>query len=83
MGGEAMMRLRSEAVIALTNHRGWSQNELARQMGISKSALSRALSGKSGAGRKIIGGLLRIFPGDPLESLVAKEKAGDKCASSY
>jgi transcriptional regulator with XRE-family HTH domain len=83
MGGEAMMRLRSEAVIALTNHRGWSQNELARQMGISKSALSRALSGKSGAGRKIIGGLLRIFPGDPLESLVAKEKAGDKYASSY
>jgi transcriptional regulator with XRE-family HTH domain len=83
MGGEVMLRLRSEAVIALTNHRGWSQNELARRMGVSKSALSRALSGKSGAGRKIIGGLLRIFPGEPLESLVAKEKVEDKYAGSY
>ncbi len=77
------MRLKPETVIALTNHRGWSQNELARRMGVSKSALSRVLSGKSGAGRKMISGLLRIFPGESLESFVAKEKPGDKYASSY
>jgi len=66
------MQLKAETVLSLSSHYGWSQNELARRVGVSKGSLSRALSGKCGVGRKTISGLMRLFPCEPLESLVTK-----------
>jgi transcriptional regulator with XRE-family HTH domain len=68
------MRLNAETITNLFNHCGWSQNELARRMGVSKGALSRALRGKCGAGRKMIVGLLRVFPGEVLTNIVISER---------
>lgn len=53
---------------------GWSQNELARQMQISRGALSNVLSGRRGAGRKVIAGLLRAFPEEKLENFILIKK---------
>ncbi|WP_227764997.1 helix-turn-helix domain-containing protein [Zhaonella formicivorans] len=52
---------------------GWSQNELARRMQLPKGTLSNVLLGRRGAGRKVISGLLRVFPEERLEDLVYME----------
>ena len=54
--------------------RGWSQNELARNIGVSPGQLSNALNGHKGAGRKLLGGLLRVFPQETVVSLTVSER---------
>ena len=47
-------RLNRGYIIELAVNSGWSQNELARRMKLPKGTLSNALSGRRGAGRKVI-----------------------------
>ena len=63
------MELRIDRIKALMQERGWNASELARQMGISKSEVSRMLQGKHNGGNKTIEGLYRAFPGETKESL--------------
>lgn len=49
--------------------RRWSASELARQMGVSRSETTRLLNGKRNGGNKVISGLIKAFPDEPLESL--------------
>lgn len=49
--------------------RRWSASELARQMGVSRSEITRLLNGKRNGGNKLISGLIKAFPDEPLESL--------------
>lgn len=63
------MRLNQTNIIELSKRNGWSQNELARQIGISRGSLSNALIGRRGAGRKLLAGLLRQFPNESVTSL--------------
>jgi transcriptional regulator with XRE-family HTH domain len=49
--------------------RRWSASELARQMGVSRSETTRLLNGKRNGGNKVISGLIKAFPEEPLETL--------------
>lgn len=53
----------------ICNRNGLSQNQLADQIGITKGALSNALSGKRGVGRKTLVGLLKMLPEETVSSL--------------
>jgi lambda repressor-like predicted transcriptional regulator len=63
-------RLNRGYIIELAANSGWSQNELARRMKLPKGTLSNALSGRRGAGRKVIAGLLRVFPQESFTDMV-------------
>lgn len=56
------MKLKRDLILALSQSKGMTQNELARCMDINRGSLSNALSGRRGAGRKLLSGLLKIFP---------------------
>lgn len=68
------MRLNAQTVRNLCRRCGWSQNELAKRMGVSKGALSRVLNGKCGAGRKMLSRLLHVFPDETVASIVVLER---------
>lgn len=68
------MVLNKDYVVEKCTAIGLSQNELASRAGVSKGTLSRALNGKRGAGRKLLGGLLRVLPQATYELLIIKHK---------
>ena len=68
------MRLNSVVVKELLNEHNLSQNQLAAQIGISKGYLSNSLNGRRGAGRKLLSGLLRLFPEESVASLTIERK---------
>ncbi len=68
------MRLNALAVKDLMRVHNISQNQLARQIGVSKGFLSNACAGKRGVGRKILAGLLRAFPQQSIEDLILSER---------
>jgi len=68
------MRLNQVSIIELSKRYGWSQNELARQIGLSRGSLSNALSGRCGAGRKLLAAVLRLFPDESVTSLTVIQK---------
>ena len=63
------MRINTVFIKEICNRNGLSQNQLADQIGITKGALSNALSGKRGVGRKTLVGLLKMFPEETVSSL--------------
>lgn len=68
------MEINSLKIKELMKEKNLSQNKLAIKANVSKGTISRVLSGKRGAGRKVIAGFLRTFPDETLESLF-KEKS--------
>ncbi|MDD4592334.1 MAG: hypothetical protein PHG06_18185 [Parabacteroides sp.] len=56
-------------ITKLVNERGWSDSELARQMGISRAEANRFMKGQRSGGKKLMGGLLRAFPNESIETL--------------
>ncbi|MBP7899128.1 MAG: helix-turn-helix transcriptional regulator [Candidatus Syntrophosphaera sp.] len=63
------MRINTVFIKEICNRNGLSQNQLADQIGITKGALSNALSGKRGVGRKTLVGLLKMLPEETVSSL--------------
>lgn len=63
------MKPNVDRIKALMAVRRWSASELARQMGVSRSETTRLLNGKRNGGNKVISGLIKAFPDEPLESL--------------
>lgn len=63
------MKIKTAKIKKLQSVNGLSQNEMAHQIGVSKGALSNALAGKRGVGRKTLVGLLRLFPDESVASL--------------
>ncbi|WP_243109704.1 helix-turn-helix domain-containing protein [Caminicella sporogenes] len=78
MDGGKVMQINQEIIQKKLQANGWTQNELARRMNISKGTLSNVLSGRRGAGRKVISGLLRVFPEERLENLILNENIKTK-----
>lgn len=73
------MQINQEMIQKKLQVNGWTQNELARRMNIPKGTLSNVLSGRRGAGRKVMSSLLRVFPEEKLENLILrKSKQTDK-----
>lgn len=58
-----------EYIIILMQQNKWTISELARQTGTSKATISRWLSGKRNSGTKLIAGIIKAFPGEPLNKL--------------
>ena len=56
-------------ITKLVNERGWSDSELARQMGISRAEANRFMKGQRSGGKKLMSGLLRAFPNESIETL--------------
>ena len=56
-------------IVKLVNERGWSDSELARQMGISRAEANRFMKGQRCGGKKLMSGLLRAFPNETIETL--------------
>jgi transcriptional regulator with XRE-family HTH domain len=63
------MRLDDAKIRQLLSDHNMNQIQLALRIGITRGALSNVLSGRRTAGRKILAGLLRAFPGETLEDL--------------
>ena len=63
------MKPKVDKIKELMAIRSWSASELARQMGVSRSEITRLLNGKRNGGNKIISGLIKAFPDEPLKSL--------------
>lgn len=63
------MKPNVERIKALMAVRRWTASELARQMGVSRSETTRLLNSKRNGGNKVISGLIKAFPDEPLESL--------------
>lgn len=63
------MKPNVDRIKELMSARQWSASELARQMGVSRSETTRLLNGKRMGGNKVISGLIKAFPEEPLESL--------------
>lgn len=68
------MRLDDTKIRQLLVNHNLTQNQLAQKIGITPGALSNVLSGRRTAGRKILAGLLRAFPGELLEALTLPKK---------
>lgn len=56
-------------ITKMVNERGWSDSELARQMGISRAEANRFMKGQRSGGKKLMSGLLRAFPNETIETL--------------
>jgi transcriptional regulator with XRE-family HTH domain len=56
-------------ITKLVNECGWSDSELARQMGISRAEANRFMKGQRSGGKKLMSGLLRAFPNETVETL--------------
>ena len=63
------MKPKIDRIKELMSARQWSASELARQMGVSRSESTRFLNGNRNGGNKVISGLIKAFPDEPLESL--------------
>jgi len=61
--------LNNARIQELLGEHDMSQIQLAQKIGITPGALSNALAGRRGAGRKLLAGLLRAFPDQTLASL--------------
>jgi transcriptional regulator with XRE-family HTH domain len=66
------MQLHKEKVMGLIQQKGITQNELADLINVAHGSLSNALSGRRQAGRKILAGLLTIFPKETAASLTVR-----------
>lgn len=56
-------------IFSLVRRNDWSWAELARRMGISKTEVSRWISGKRKGGRKLFSGFIKAFPDEPIDKL--------------
>lgn len=56
-------------ILYLVRENDWSGSELGRRMGISRSEANRLLNGQRIGGKKVIAGLIKAFPNEPLEKL--------------
>ncbi|ADL50527.1 helix-turn-helix transcriptional regulator [Clostridium cellulovorans] len=63
------MVVNRDVIRTLLKENQWSQNELANRVGVSRVTISRILNNKRGAGRKVIGGLIRTFPNQGVSTL--------------
>lgn len=63
------MRPNIERIRQEMDKRHWSGSQLAMKMGVSRMEVSRLLRGQRIGGKKCIGGLIKAFPGIPIDDL--------------
>ncbi len=58
-----------EYIISLARKKGWHDAELARKTGVSRTEISRFIHGDRKGGSKLIGGIIKAFPEEPMDKL--------------
>lgn len=66
--------MNSDKVQQLLDDYKLNRSRLARQIGISRGALSNALAGRRTAGKKLLAGLIRAFPDETIATLTLSER---------
>ncbi|SNR96172.1 Helix-turn-helix [Anaerovirgula multivorans] len=61
-------------ILKLMQKKNWSDADLARQMKVDKSTVSRFFNGQRGAGKTFIAGLIRAFPSESIDKLFFLER---------
>lgn len=56
-------------IMELLHKNNWSQNKFAMKAGVSNTTISRWINGKRGAGAELMAGIVKAFPGEPIEKL--------------
>lgn len=56
-------------ILELVRENDWTGSEFARKMEISRAEANRFLNNKRIGGKKLIGGLIKAFPEEPLNRL--------------
>lgn len=72
--GGGKMKLNVERVEYLKKEKRWSQNEMARQLGLHESTLSSIMNGKRGIGTKTIARFFTLFPEETFETLFIRKE---------
>lgn len=63
------MRLNTDYLQELMIQRGWKPAHLAKALKVTRSSISRILNGSRGAGKTMIGKIIRVFPNEPIDKL--------------
>ena len=58
-----------EYIISIARKNGWRDAELARRLGVSRTEISRFVNGDRKGGSKLIGGIIKAFPNEPMDKL--------------
>ncbi len=56
-------------IIELVEKYNWTGGELARRMDLSRSEANRFLNNQRIGGKKLMSGIVKAFPGEPIECL--------------
>ncbi len=72
--GVCIVKLNTEKIDALRKEKKWSQNELARKLGIHESTFSSIMTQKRGIGTKTMTKILKLFPEEDFDSLFIVEE---------
>lgn len=67
------MKLHNEKIDELRKQHGLSRNQLARLINVQPGSLANVMAGRRKPGRKLLAGLLRLFPAETVSSLTVKE----------
>ena len=68
------MKLNVEKIKELKLERGWSQNELARQLGLHTTTFSAIMTHKRGIGLKTMERILNFFTEETFATLFIRDK---------
>ncbi len=63
------MKPNREYILNLVRTNQWSGSELGRRMGVSRAEANRFLNGDRVGGKKVMGGLIKAFPNEPMDRL--------------
>ena len=63
------MKPNPKYIQSLVFKNGWSESQFAMKLGVSRSMVNRFFNGKRSGGAKFIGGLMKVFPDEPMEKL--------------
>lgn len=72
------MKPNLEYILTLVRMNQWSGSELGRRMGVSRAEANRFLNGDRVGGKKVMGGLLKAFPNEPMDRLFILHDAEPK-----
>ena len=58
-----------ELILELVRQNNWSGSELSRRMEVSRAEANRSLNNKRVGGKKLMSGIVKAFPNEPIERL--------------
>lgn len=63
------MKVNRSRLEALTHEKGWSQKQMAKELGIHQTSFNAMMRGRRQVGAKSIGKFMRLFPEEHMNQL--------------